>query len=78
MVVVDSVFVSVSAGGTADVVTVLVVFAPVSDFGGGEFTMTGAGATSVFCSHAPKSAALAKMQINFFIVLIGLSVLGLS
>lgn len=30
-----------------------------------------AGATvSVFCSHAPRSAALAKMQINFFIVLI--------
>lgn len=27
-----------------------------------------AGATtSVFCSHAPRSAALAKMQINFFI-----------
>jgi phage-related protein len=28
-----------------------------------------AGATtSVFCSHAPRSAALAKMQINFFII----------
>jgi hypothetical protein len=26
---------------------------------------------SVFCSHAPKSAAPAKMQINFFIVWIG-------
>jgi hypothetical protein len=27
-----------------------------------------AGATTVsFCSHAPRSAALAKMQINFFI-----------
>lgn len=25
--------------------------------------------TSVFCSHAPKIAALASMQINFFIVL---------
>jgi hypothetical protein len=31
-----------------------------------------AGATtSVFCSHAPRSAALAKMQINFFIFWIG-------
>jgi hypothetical protein len=30
------------------------------------------GATSVFCSQAPKSAALARMQINFFIVWIGL------
>jgi hypothetical protein len=36
--------------------------------GAGEF----AGATtSVFCSQAPRSAALAKMQINFFIVWIG-------
>ena len=69
MVVVDSVFGSVLAGGSAVVVvTDLVVFAPVSDFGGGEFTMTDAGVTSVFCSHAPKSAALARMQINFFIV----------
>jgi hypothetical protein len=31
-----------------------------------------AGATtSVFCSHAPRSEALAKMQSNFFIVWIG-------
>lgn len=31
-----------------------------------------AGATtSVFCSHAPRSAALARMQSNFFIVWIG-------
>ena len=37
-----------------------------------------AGATtSVFCSHAPRSAALAKMQSNFFIVWIGLPILGL-
>jgi hypothetical protein len=26
-----------------------------------------AGATSVFCSHATRSAALARMQIYFFI-----------
>jgi hypothetical protein len=32
----------------------------------------GTGATvSVFCSHAPRSAAPAKMQINFFIGLVG-------
>ena len=38
-----------------------------------------AGATtSVFCSHAPRSAALARMQINFFIVVDWLPVLGLS
>ncbi|MEY2520622.1 MAG: hypothetical protein QOF24_2381 [Verrucomicrobiota bacterium] len=33
--------------------------------------------TSVFCSHAPRSAALARMQINFFIVLDWLPILGL-
>ena len=33
------------------------------------FFSAGAGATvSVFCSHAPRSAALARMQISFFIV----------
>jgi hypothetical protein len=62
------VVVSVLAGGSAVVVTDLLVFAPVSDFGGGEFTMTGAGTTSVFCSHAPKSAALARTQTNFFMI----------
>jgi fatty-acid desaturase len=32
------------------------------------FSAGAAGVTvSVFCSHAPRSAALAKMQINFFI-----------
>ena len=42
----------------------MVVF--VSFFSAGE---EAAGATtSVLCSHAPRSAALAKMQINFFIV----------
>ena len=38
-----------------------------------------AGATtSVFCSQAPRSAALARMQISFFIVLDWLPILGLS
>ena len=33
------------------------------------FSAGAAGATvSVFCSHAPRRAALARMQINFFIV----------
>jgi len=88
---VDSVFVSVFVvgGGTFVIVFVVVVFsfAPVSDLAGGftivvlfsVFFSAGAAAgvtVSVFCSHAPRSAALAKMQINFFIVLIGLSVLG--
>jgi protein-S-isoprenylcysteine O-methyltransferase Ste14 len=36
------------------------------------FSAGAAGATvSVFCSHAPRSAAPAKMQINFFIGLVG-------
>jgi len=30
---------------------------------------------SVFCSHAARSAALARMQIYFFIVLIGRGIL---
>jgi hypothetical protein len=35
------------------------------------FSAGAAGATvSVFCSHAPKSAALARMQISFFIVMV--------
>ena len=38
-----------------------------------------AGATtSVLCSQAPRSAALAKMQSNFFIVWIGCPILGQS
>jgi len=43
------------------------------------FSAGAAGATvSVFCSHAPKSAALARMQISFFIVVNWLSILGLN
>lgn len=48
--------------------TIVVLFSVFFSTGAGEE----AGATtSVFCSHAPRSAALAKMQINFFIVWIG-------
>jgi hypothetical protein len=35
------------------------------------FFSAGGLTVSVFCSQAPRSAALAKMQINFFIVWIG-------
>jgi hypothetical protein len=53
-----------TAGGFTTVVLCSVFFSA----GAGEL----AGATtSVFCSQAPRSAALAKMQINFFIVWIG-------
>jgi hypothetical protein len=42
------------------------------------FSAGAAGATvSVFCSHAPRRAALAKMQISFFIVVDWLPILGL-
>ncbi len=62
VVFVVSLVFSVLAGGF----TIVVFFSVFA--GAGEF----AGATtSVFCSHAPRSAALAKMQINFFIVWIG-------
>ena len=49
----------------------------VSFFSAGEVVVVGATA-SVLCSQAPRSAALAKMQSNFFIVWIGLPILGLS
>jgi hypothetical protein len=83
-VFVESVFVSVLVAGAAAALmaflalafsagfTTVVVF---SVF----FSAGAAGATvSVFCSHAPRSAALARMQINFFIVVDWLPVLGLS
>ena len=65
--------------GGVDVVTVLVVVSLVFSVLAGGFTTVvlfsvffsageAAGVTtSVFCSQAPRSAALAKMQINFFI-----------
>lgn len=83
VVVVVSVF--FSAAGA--VVTVLVVSLVFSVEAGGFtivvlfsvfFSAGAAGATvSVFCSHAPRSAALARMQSNFFIVMDWLPVLGL-
>ena len=75
----------VLVGGVVVVVVVLVVSFVFSVVG---FTMVvfvsffsvgddAAGATtSVLCSQAPRSAALAKMQSNFFIVWIGLPHLG--
>lgn len=83
-VVAGSVFVSGLAAGASDRLMVFVVsvafliFCPVSELAGGVKAaalswafVSGAGATTVFCSHAPRSAALARMQINFFIVWIG-------
>jgi hypothetical protein len=62
LVFVVSLVFSVVAGGFTTVVLCSVFFSA------GEL----AGATtSVFCSHAPRSDALAKMQSNFFIVWIG-------
>jgi hypothetical protein len=55
--VVDSFF---SAGGFT-----IVVFFSTFFSGAGEEVVV--GATTVFSSHAPRSAALAKMQSNFFI-----------
>ena len=77
-VFVDSVFVSVRwAGASADVLMDF-LFSSVGVLT--TFFSTGAGGTtvSVFCSHAPRSAPLARMQINFFIVVDWLPVLGLS
>jgi hypothetical protein len=64
VVVLVSLVFSVVDGGFTTVVLFSVFFSA----GAGEE----AGATtSVFCSQAPRSAALAKMQIIFFIVWIG-------
>jgi hypothetical protein len=79
VVVVDSVFVSVFVSGLGAVVRVffsVVVTLSVAAFGFPTVVLTSvffsagaAGTTvSVFCSHAPRSAVLARMQINFFIV----------
>jgi hypothetical protein len=73
-----------SDGGGVVVVVVVVSFVfsvvgftmvvLVSFFSAGEVVV--GATTSVRCSQAPKSAALAKMQSNFFIVWIGLPHLG--
>jgi hypothetical protein len=84
--VVVVVVVVLDEGGVAAVVVVVVslVFSTAGGFttvvlcstffsGAGEL----AGATTVsFCSHAPRSAALAKMQSNFFIVWIACPIMG--
>lgn len=77
-VVTDSVFVSVLVAGvtavTAAEVRLLVesVFLGLCPVAGSAFLSEAGGTvTSVFCSHAPKSAALARMQINFFILWVG-------
>jgi hypothetical protein len=61
LVLVVSLVFSVEAGFTT-VVLCSVFFSAGEDAG---------ATTSVFCSHAPRSAALARMQNNFFIVWIG-------
>jgi hypothetical protein len=62
------VVVVVDVGGVVVAGFTMVVF--VSFFSVGEEVVVGA-TTSVRCSQAPRSAALAKMQSNFFIVWIG-------
>ncbi len=86
--VVESVFTSLAAGAVLSVF-VLVTFSLVLSVVAAGFTTVvlfsvflsagAAGATvSVFCSHAPRSVALARMQINFFIVVDWLPILGQS
>lgn len=67
VVLVVSLVFSVLAGGFTTVVLFSVFFSGAGDAG---------ATTSVFCSQAPRSAALAKMQSNFFIVWIGCPILG--
>jgi hypothetical protein len=67
VVLVVSLVFSVVAGGFTTVVLFSVFFSGAGDAG---------ATTSVFCSQAPRSAALAKMQSNFFIVWIDCPILG--
>ena len=68
--------VEVVGAGDVTVVVVFVVSFVFSVVAGGFTTVVlfsvffsaGGLTVSVFCSQAPRSAALAKMQINFFIV----------
>jgi hypothetical protein len=55
-----------SAGAVAAGLVVVVVSAGVVAAG-----LAGASVVSVFCSHAARSAAPARMQMYFFIVIIG-------
>ncbi len=70
-VVVPSDVAGVVAGADAGVVTTVVLFSVAGGFTTVVLFSTAgeaAGATvSVFCSHATRSAALARMQIYFFI-----------
>jgi hypothetical protein len=67
-VFVDSVFVTLLVAGAIADALMDFLFSRVG-VATGELFSAGAGTTvSVFCSHAPRSAALARMQINFFIV----------
>ena len=75
---VAGVIVAIGVDSAGVVVTVVLLFIVVSDEVAGGFTTVvlfsvdsageAAGATvSVFCSHAARSAALARMQMYFFI-----------
>ena len=92
VVVVDELLLEELAGAVGDeVVLVIVLVSFVFSLVAGGFTTVvlfsvffsageaaGVFTVSVFCSHAAKSAALAKMQNNFFIVVDWLSLLGQS
>jgi hypothetical protein len=77
VVVVDSVF-FVSAGGFTKEVVLFSIFLSAGGFTTvvlvSVFFSAGGLTVVVFCSHAPKSAALARMQISFFIDLMGVPV----
>jgi hypothetical protein len=73
---------SVVAAGDSDVAAgdsaVVVVAGAVASLVAGGLVAAGLAAgsvVSVFCSHAARSAALARMQMYFFIVLIGRAIL---
>jgi hypothetical protein len=65
----------VAAGEAVSVGLVVVVVVVVSDEAVAVGLAAAGSVVSVFCSHAARSAALAKMQMYFFILVVGKGIL---
>jgi len=65
----------VAAGEAVSVGLAVVVVVVVSDEAVAVGLAAAGSVVSVFCSHAARSAALARMQMYFFILVVGKSIL---
>ena len=64
-----------AAGEAVSVGLAVVVVVVVSDEAVGVGLAAAGSVVSVFCSHAARSAALARMQMYFFILVVGKGIL---